>query len=147
MIWAGQASVLDSGTTSSTAYTAYQWYLNGILVPGASNSTLSLYNARPNVSGSYIVVVSNYVGAVTNYAAEVSFNVPLQLDPASKIVSTQFQCAVWGPSGQRFIVQVSRNFVNWIPFLTNQLPKNCFPFTDVHLNPPKGRFYRAIAQP
>jgi hypothetical protein len=142
----GNSAVLSSGTTSTTAITYYQWYCNGFLLVGATNSTLTLTNLHPIQSGSYTVVVSNFVDVVTNYAAEVSLDVPFQLDPASHYVNGQFQSAVWGQPNQRFILLVSSNLTTWMPLLTNQITKNSFPFTETNPGPLKTRFYRALLQ-
>lgn len=47
----------------------YQWRLNGVNIPGAVHSTLSLSNAQPTDGGSYDVVIANVGGVVSSEVA------------------------------------------------------------------------------
>jgi hypothetical protein len=47
----------------------YQWRFNGAPLPGATNDTLSLSSAAPELAGAYSVVVANPFGTVTSPAA------------------------------------------------------------------------------
>jgi len=62
---AGFSSSL-SVTASGTAPLGYQWYLNGGLLSGQTNSTLPLGFVTLASAGSYAVVVSNLAGTVTS---------------------------------------------------------------------------------
>jgi hypothetical protein len=53
--------------TSSTA-TTYQWYMNGVLIPGATSMT---YN--PTVSGIYVVRITDAKGCVFRYSTGFKF--------------------------------------------------------------------------
>lgn len=50
----------------------YQWYFNGILLPGATNNILLLPNAQLAHAGLYRVQVRNLVGNVASQAAELA---------------------------------------------------------------------------
>ena len=50
----------------------YQWTQNGLNVDGATNSTLTITNARSIHAGEYAAVVSNWVGSVTSAVAALS---------------------------------------------------------------------------
>jgi hypothetical protein len=50
----------------------YQWLLEGIALPGATNSTLTLRNVTANQAGNYSVVVSNLLASVTSANAALS---------------------------------------------------------------------------
>ena len=65
------AAALGSGT-----YT-YQWYRNGALVAGQTNSKLRLTNLQPLDAGSYTVVVNNGLQSVTSSPPSV-----LTIDPS-----------------------------------------------------------------
>ncbi|MDR3459669.1 MAG: hypothetical protein P4N60_19745 [Verrucomicrobiae bacterium] len=52
----------------------YQWQLNGVNIPGATNATLTLSNVQSEVAGNYQVVVSADNGSVTSDIA--ALNVP-----------------------------------------------------------------------
>ena len=67
----GSNAMMTVGFVSGTV-ARLQWQLNGVNLPGATNSTLSLTNVQyPNL-GNYTVVVSNSFGAVTSSAAVVT---------------------------------------------------------------------------
>ena len=61
-------SVLSQGAPPM----AYQWYKNGVMVPGATASTLEFSPAELTDSGSYHVVVSNGFGSAESDLAVVS---------------------------------------------------------------------------
>jgi hypothetical protein len=52
----------------------YQWLLNGIAIPGATNDSFQLPNAATNNLGNYQLVVANSSGAVTSAVINVSFD-------------------------------------------------------------------------
>jgi len=49
----------------------YQWRLDGVNVPGATQSTYSLTNLSPANAGSWSVVITNATGSVTSRVAEI----------------------------------------------------------------------------
>jgi hypothetical protein len=57
--------------TSAVAMT-YQWYESAMLLPKATNTTLSIANVTVANSGSYTVVISNAGGSVTSDAATLA---------------------------------------------------------------------------
>lgn len=68
--------VLNSPASLSVTATGnnlnYQWYKNGVIIPGANSSTLNFASAQLSDTGSYTVVVSNSGGAVTSNAAQLT---------------------------------------------------------------------------
>jgi hypothetical protein len=50
----------------------FQWYRDGVLLPGATNYSFSIYGAQPAHAGTYHVVVTNAVGSVTSKDAVVT---------------------------------------------------------------------------
>lgn len=62
--------------TSSASDLTYQWYFNGGLIPGATNSILTLTNASVAQVGSYSVVLSNQWGTLTSSNAVLTLNYP-----------------------------------------------------------------------
>ncbi len=58
---------------------AYQWFLDGIAFPGATNSTLTLENIPLTLAGTYTVTVRNSSGQITSQPASVSVR-PSALD-------------------------------------------------------------------
>lgn len=59
----------------SQADISYQWRRNGVNVPDATNSTLSLPNVHPSVAGTYDVRVANGGGTVLSAAATLTVRV------------------------------------------------------------------------
>lgn len=52
----------------------YQWRRNGIPVPGATQSTLTLSNLNSSITGTYHVTASNSLGGAVSQAAAVSIS-------------------------------------------------------------------------
>jgi hypothetical protein len=50
----------------------YQWFKNGVLIPGATGSMLSFHSAQISDAGSYLVVISNSSGSVTSRSAALT---------------------------------------------------------------------------
>ncbi len=66
----------------------YQWFFDGIAVPGATGSSLTLTNVQPNAAGSYSVKVSNAGGSISSASAQLTVNVrpAFLLQPESQSV-------------------------------------------------------------
>ena len=77
--------MLVPGNTLSLTVTATgdaitcQWYKNGKVIPGATNSNLTLNNVQPGNSGSYSMTVSNLLGSATSHNAAVTVLAPPSL--------------------------------------------------------------------
>ena len=54
----------------------YQWKLNGNPISGATNSTFTIADAKPDDSGSYRVTVANVAGAVDSIPALIEVSAP-----------------------------------------------------------------------
>jgi hypothetical protein len=73
---AGQSVALSVAATGATSY---QWYLNGVAVPGATGSTLNLPSVQAANAGAYTVVASNGAGSVTSSTASIALVMPAHL--------------------------------------------------------------------
>ena len=71
-------SVQFSVTASGRPAVAYQWYLNGAAISGATSSSYSLSSAQSSNAGNYTVVVSNTTGSVTSNQATLTVNAVTQ---------------------------------------------------------------------
>ena len=69
-IYAGGAVTLS--VTASGEYLTYQWQLNGALIPGAIQSSLTISNVSPANAGTYTVLVTDPAGSVTSTPMQVS---------------------------------------------------------------------------
>lgn len=62
-------------TVTSTLPVTYQWYLNGVLVPGATNSSFNILNAQLSDNGDTVYVrVTNSAGTTTSSTAVLTVN-------------------------------------------------------------------------
>ena len=65
----------------------YRWLFYGTNLPGATASTISLFNVQPDNSGPYAVVISNISGVVTSDTAYLVMTAPAIIsDPQSQRV-------------------------------------------------------------
>ena len=94
------SKTVTAGTKTSLAVLArgatpanYQWRLNGVNIPGATNAVLAFPNVAASDAGNYSVVVSNTSGTVTSGAAVLTVNVPPTFS-----VHPQSQTAIAGTS-------------------------------------------------
>ncbi len=84
----------------------YQWRMNGTNLIGATNFFHALSNLQPTNSGSFTVVISNNVGAVTSAVSVLTVQVPAAItqQPVSLIVTqgntTAFSVTATGTSLQ-----------------------------------------------
>ncbi len=65
-------------STSATGYGTlrYQWRFNGVNVTGATNSSYTVANTQVTNAGSYVVVVTNTLGAATSSVAVLTVLIP-----------------------------------------------------------------------
>lgn len=65
-------SVTLTVNTNGQSPLAFQWYLNGVAIAGATQPTYTITNATNASAGNYTVVVTNALGSVTSSVATVS---------------------------------------------------------------------------
>jgi trimeric autotransporter adhesin len=138
----GSEFILQSGETNTPGLFSYQWRRNGMNIPGASDSYLKgIINSTDG--GMYSVVVSNFVGVVTNGAAIVSVPLHLAIEPSSG--ANNFRLT--GSVTQSVVLLWSSNLVVWIPLYTNLNPVLPINFLDRPDNSRSQSFYRLLAWP
>ena len=76
-------------TATGTAL-AYQWYVGGVSIPGATGTSLLLTNVQPEQAGDYYVRITNAAGNVTSDVAALTVNAP-------PVITTQPQSQTAGP--------------------------------------------------
>jgi len=64
----------------------YQWRFNGAIVPGATDSTFSLFSVTPNQTGTYTVTVRNNGGSTNSLPATLAVNAVAHQFPALSYV-------------------------------------------------------------
>ena len=98
---AGEQAGFSVAVTGSAPF-RYQWRLNGVPLPGATNSLLTLLNTQFPQEGAYSVSVSNDVSAVVSSNALLVVNSPpfLTAQPGPRTVSAgravTFSAGVFG---------------------------------------------------
>lgn len=70
------SAITLAATASGSPAPQWKWYLQGIQIPGATNSSLVLTNAQPTDGGAFQVVAYNSAGQ-----DKASFTVNFKLDP------------------------------------------------------------------
>jgi alpha-tubulin suppressor-like RCC1 family protein len=122
---------------------AYQWFLNGTPVSGATNSLLSLRGLSPHQAGKYSLQASNALGTATVSNLNVRLDgFWLGAEPSQD--PTQYKLGVFGPSNSRCAVLVSSNLATWAELrrLTNSGQIQIIPDSKVGRS---RRFYRLMS--
>jgi len=65
----GDTLLFQARAESPGGTVAYQWQFNGLSIPGATGSSLSLTNVSAGAAGDYTVVASNNAGSITSQVA------------------------------------------------------------------------------
>jgi hypothetical protein len=137
-------SILAWGTGPLT----FQWYDNGILIPNATNSTLTFAAIQFTNAGSYSVVVSSSLGSVTNTAAQVVVN------PAGVSLGLYPGLTITGTVGYTYNIQSNPDLTNpngWTTVATVTLWQPTQFWVDVNNNAAsptnQHRFYRVLPVP
>lgn len=78
-------------TAGGTPPLSYQWLFNGTNITGATSSSLTLTNVQPDQAGTYLVIVTNALGAVT------SSNAVLAVVPPSPCATPSAGLVAWWP--------------------------------------------------
>ena len=87
---AGGGSATLTIAASGTPTPTYQWYLNGLAVPGATSASLSVSSATIANAGSYTCVATNVAGSATSSAAVLNVDAApvLTSQPASQTIAS-----------------------------------------------------------
>ncbi|MGA2748822.1 MAG: immunoglobulin domain-containing protein [Verrucomicrobiota bacterium] len=117
-------------TAAGLAPLTCQWFKNGSPLPGDTDVSLSLTNIDRTDAGTYSIVISNIVGAVTN-DIDLQVLVPQRLSisfaQTNQILSVSFADADGGQLSAQdissFVIQTSTDLVDWtvtnLPVSTN----------------------------
>jgi hypothetical protein len=144
-------SAIFSLTATGAQPLVYQWLLNNMNLPAATNSTLSISNIQSSDAGMYQAIVTNAYGAATSsivtlsvLGAPVSFTTP---PGGLQISNGQFVLQLSGLTGQgSVIIQSSTNLIDWTPIYTNPPGFGQLQFTDTNASNNTTGFYRAVTQ-
>ena len=143
---AGGSTVFSVNVTGSTPI-AYQWLLNGTIVPGANSATLSITSASVANAGNYSVIVSNSFGMTTNLVGTLSVTtVPVSFATNGAAIQLQSGLVILQINGltglEATIIETSSNLINWIPIYTNSTASGTIQVIDATVSNAPMRFYR-----
>lgn len=124
----------------------FQWKLNGLNLPAATNATLTVTNFHPGNEGNYVLVATNPLGAQSSHPASILLNFPMRMGSFGQSNGV-FNLQLIGIATTNYIIQVSTNLTVWIPLVTNNDVNGVLSFTDTNTSGPGLRFYRAKPAP
>jgi hypothetical protein len=142
-----QFAVVAGGTTPMN----YQWFFNDTnLLTGANGSMLTLTNVQFAQTGSYIVRITNIVGAVTSAPAILSLQgMPNYTNQPPGVVGyrqgTDLILSL-DPDNRTRTILVSTNLVNWDPFYT-ATPSAALVLVPVSTTNGASRYFRLVVAP
>jgi hypothetical protein len=128
-----------------TPLPSYQWQLNGLVIPGATNASYGINATSATDIGWYSLVASNSVGMITSSAASLAL-----FDLRFDMFDTQWLAAAYlnAPTGSTYRIEATAALApaNWTT-LTNvsviTRPSVCVDFSSATNNQ---QFYRALPQ-
>ena len=86
---AGESVALFFVAAGAGSSAAYQWRFNGVDIPGATRTQLTLTNVRADQAGRYTIVIRNAAGPVESNAATLVVSIPvtITLGPQSQTLT------------------------------------------------------------
>ena len=144
----GQSVLLNVGSPMGIV-ASYQWQLNGINLPGATNAVLDVPFVTWTNAGVYQLVTSDLLGSVAGPAiTQTVLRTPLYFDTSAGgiLVSNDgTHLRVLGASGVGpVVILAGSDLQTWEPILTNPPVIGAVEFLDPDASNPAGRFYRAV---
>jgi len=126
-------------TATGSAPLSYQWFKAGVLLSGATKSTLNLTKVTSSNAGSYTVKVTNSAGAATSSVANLTVTNTTKAGRTRRPISLTLA----GNTNHWYELQASTNLIDWntiwqSPTVTNDSPLQ---FQDPETELPC-RFYR-----
>jgi hypothetical protein len=138
----GENVALDAVVGGQCANT-YQWWHNGVPLPGETNATLTVSNAVPGLSGRYWVGVTNELGGGAGAATYLVVPPPVVQLANPRVVTNTFQATFSGlPVGAEFVVECSPDLQAWQPVATNTATAADFSFEAPVAATGDAQFYR-----
>ncbi len=140
----GGTLVLQSPAGAWCPLPACQWRLDGVDIPDATNSTLSVPGFSALDAGTYSIFVSNFVGFTSRNIAIVELAPPFELQ-SSWVTNTAIRFWIAASNATPFVLETTTTLSGpWTPIATN--PDPCLILNYTNQNPfvdPR-RFYRAV---
>jgi hypothetical protein len=138
----GESVALDA-LVSGSCSNRFQWWHEGLPLPGETNATLTLSNITLAMSGRYWIGVNNELGDQAGAAMHLVVSSPVVQLLAPRLVGNAFQATLNGvPVGTEFLVESSEDLFQWQPARTNTVAATNFLFTMPISGSGSARFYR-----
>jgi hypothetical protein len=134
-------------TVGGSAPFEYQWRLNGLNLPNATNAALTVPNVQFDDLGLYQVVVSNLAGSDTSQSAALTLFSEPTLQDLFRFGDGSVRMTLQGPTNSSYSIEASSSLTNWIPLNTLFYTNGFMPFTDPTAAGVTNRFYRAHLLP
>ena len=124
---------------------SYQWYKDGVLVPGATNGSLVFPAVQFGDGGLYSVVVNSPYGSITNTPAQLVIN------PANISLGLAAMITIEGVAGYTYGIEYTTDLQNtnsWqsLTNITLTQPIQIWVDTSVNVLTNQKRFYRVTSQ-
>lgn len=149
-------SVLTGGdatfsvSAQGTPPLGFYWQFDGVNLPGATASVLTLTNVSSAQAGQYRAVITNAFGSVTSSVARLTVQEALVVQPrlAGPTLSNGFfHFCVTGPTPTNFVLWRATALTNWIPIRTNWVSDGSLEISEPLLPGMPASFYRASLWP
>ncbi|PYJ85715.1 MAG: hypothetical protein DME22_08095 [Verrucomicrobia bacterium] len=133
----------DKGITNAVPAPTYQWYRDGVPIPGANNPWLDLTGLNAGDAGLYYVVITTPFGTVTNYVATLEVKIPFSLvGLPGRLPDGIFELQVSGTPGEPFAMQSTPDLLGWTDLVVGTLPGYTITLSDTNAGANPVRFYR-----
>ncbi len=119
---------------------SYQWFLNGVPIPGATSSTLTVNGFLPANAGNYSVQVSNAAGA--------SVSIPVPVSTAD--IAFFGGVTIDGPANAKYRIEFLADITNtnsWTSLTNVVHPGGRQFYIDTTSDGRARRFFRAVPTP
>jgi len=123
----------------------YQWSFNGADIPGGTSPSLTLASFAGAREGRYQARVTNAGGSTDSAPALSLLNNPMRIQYGAG--DCRWDLRLTGPAGQTFILQKSRDLVNWTPVVTNTAATGIVELHGAGSLTDPTRFYRTASVP
>jgi len=144
-------NALFAVTADGTAPLGFQWFFNNTnLLAGANASSLTITNVQPAQAGSYVVRITNTVGAVTSAPALLQLegmpNYTGEPPGMSGYKQGTDLVLSLAPDNRNRTVLVSTNLLDWQPYSTNG-PSSAFVQIPISTTNGPSRYFRLVIGP
>ena len=143
---AGEATSLpavDDVSTNAVPPPSYQWYRDGLLIPGATSPGLDLPGPNARDAGLYYVVITTPFGIITNYVATVEVKNPFSLvGLPDRLPEGIFDLQVFNTPGDPFVMQSTADLFGWTDLVVGAMPGYTIKLSDTNAGFNPIQFYR-----